>query len=198
MHATIASLRAGGIARFPSLNSFAYDSFAFKHFVRYRHANTSKMGYPQQMPNQSPDDSGFRELCRKFHARFRPSLRPRLVNRPILNIFLRRQRKSRLDAPRLRNSLRHVLPQRRSVLESMPRPAARNPHIFEIGMPVNQKIPARSIFVLADARFHQRRILQRRKSLPQIRARLVQFFGRTPAAPAYPDRRAARDRRTPL
>jgi len=36
-------------------------------------------------------------------------------------------------------------------------------HVFHFRMPVNQKIPARSVLILTDARFHNRRIFQCRK-----------------------------------
>src|ERR1700722_10773269 len=59
------------------------------------------------------------------------------------------------------------------MLESMPRLAAHKPNIVGAGMPIDQKIAARSIFVLADARLDDRRIAQRRESPRHV---LSHFF----------------------
>src|ERR1700684_2700508 len=60
------------------------------------------------------------------------------------------------------------------MLESMPRTAAHKPQILGARMPVDQKIPARSIFILANARLDDRRVAQGRESPSHIRPH---FFG---------------------
>src|SRR5580704_9582888 len=59
------------------------------------------------------------------------------------------------------------------MLESMPRPAADEPNIFGARMPIDQKISARSIFVLANARLDDRRIAQRREPPRHVFSHLV-------------------------
>src|SRR6266568_1001995 len=85
-------------------------------------------------------------------------------NSPLLYRHFRAQRKPRLGLGAVKESSSHIFAQGRAVLEPVSRAPARKPNIFHLRMPVDQKIPVRSIFVLANARFHNRRILQRRKS----------------------------------
>src|SRR5690348_735379 len=56
----------------------------------------------------------------------------------------------------------------------MTRTAAGKPYVLHFGVPVNEKIPARSIFVLAHARLHNRRSAQGRESPRHI---FVHGFG---------------------
>src|SRR6266403_625368 len=92
------------------------------------------------------------------------------VYRTPLDCVLGRQRKSRLRLGAVQKPPGHVLPYRRAMLEPVSRSAARKPDVFHSRMPVNQKISARSVLILADSRFHDRGILQGRESPRHVRS----------------------------
>ena len=48
----------------------------------------------------------------------------------------------------------------RAVFEAMTRSPAREPHVLEFRMTIDQEIAIRSVFVLAHARIDQRRVMQ--------------------------------------
>src|SRR3954451_2355844 len=83
----------------------------------------------------------------------------------------------------MQDSCAQVLSQRGAVFKTVPRPSACNPGIFELRMAVDQEIAVPCIFVLAYARFDNRRILQRRYVLLQIFAQADdgRFCYHTPA-----------------
>src|SRR5580704_369349 len=105
----------------------------------------------------------------------RPDSRPylalahsRLIHGPLLESFLRRQRIARLGRGLVQELARNIFADCRPMLESVPRPAADEPHIFHLRMPVDQKIAVRCIFVLADARLDHWRIPHGRKTAGHI------------------------------
>src|SRR5260370_15338542 len=83
-----------------------------------------------------------------------PHVPTSLKYRPPLHRLLAPQRKSLLPLRSVQNPRRHVLPDRRPVLEPVPRPAAHEPNVLHLRMPVDQKISVPSIFVLAYAGLH--------------------------------------------
>src|SRR6266436_3020290 len=86
------------------------------------------------------------------------------VYRALLTSVLRRQRKSRLRSRAVEELAGNIRADRRPMFESMSRAPAHKPNIFHRWMPVDQKIPVRTVFVLAHTRFDNRRILQCRES----------------------------------
>src|SRR5262245_39556860 len=85
-------------------------------------------------------------------------------NRAFSRAFLRRQSEPRFGPPPIDNPRRDISAQRRPMLEPVTRSPADQPHVGEIGMAVTQEIAVRGVFVLADARFDERRVRQRRES----------------------------------
>src|ERR1700761_3063705 len=59
------------------------------------------------------------------------------------------------------------------MFESMPRASADEPNIFRAWMPVDQKVSARCVLILANARLHDRRSAQRRESALDVNAYLL-------------------------
>src|SRR5579862_5547896 len=87
-----------------------------------------------------------------------------LEHRASLDSVFRCQRKSFLGASAIDDERRDILAQRRSMLESVSRSSAHQPHVLKIRMPVDQKIAVRRVLVLTHARFHDRSIGQRREA----------------------------------
>src|SRR6266576_672184 len=104
--------------------------------------------------------------------------RPPSVYRALLDGILCCQRKSRLGCGAAEQLAGNILPDRRAVLEPMPGAPACKPHIFHFRMPVDQKIPVRSVFVLAHARFHNRRVAQGREAPCYIFSNHLRHRGR--------------------
>src|SRR2546429_671091 len=104
--------------------------------------------------------------------------RPPSVYRALLDGILCCQRKSSLGCGAAEQLARNIFPDRRAVLEPMPRAPACKPHIFHFRMPVDQKIPVRSVFVLAHARFHNRRVAQGREAPCYIFSNHLRHRGR--------------------
>src|SRR6266850_3383710 len=79
-----------------------------------------------------------------------------------LDCVLRRQGKPRLRLAAVQEPPGHVFSYGRAMFEPVSRSPARKPDVFHSRMPVNQKISARSVLILADASFYDRGILQGR------------------------------------
>src|SRR6266436_7838241 len=92
------------------------------------------------------------------------------VYRTILNCVFCRQGKPRLRLAAVQKPPGHVFPHGRAMFKPVSRSPARKPHVFHSRMPVNQKISARSVLILADSCFHDRGILQGRESQRHIRS----------------------------
>src|SRR5882724_1487519 len=92
------------------------------------------------------------------------------VYRTLLNCVFCRQGKPRLRLAAVQKPPGHVFSYGRTMLKPVSRPSARKPHVFHSRMPVNQKISARSVLILADASFHDRGILQGRESQRHVRS----------------------------
>src|SRR5713101_7710700 len=104
-----------------------------------------------------------------------------LEHRPSLHGPLARQRKPRLFRHSAKNPLRHIFAHRRPVLEPVSRSAAYKPDVLDLRVPVNQEISIPSIFVLANARLHDRRAPQCRKPPLDKSPRFIRaFFARQP------------------
>src|SRR2546423_9931314 len=99
-----------------------------------------------------------------------------LKNRALLHRLFAGQRNPRLARSPVQNLPCHILPQRRPMLESVPRSASHKPNVLHLWVLVDQKIPVPRVFVLADARLHNRRIAQSGKSPRDVPAR---FFRRS-------------------
>src|SRR5580704_5116696 len=91
----------------------------------------------------------------------------------MLHFILGLERKSWLAGGSIQDAFCDVFAQRRPMLESMPRPAANKPNIFGAGMPIDQKISARSIFVLANTSLNDRRVAQRGEPPRHVFSHLV-------------------------
>src|SRR5580700_965511 len=96
-----------------------------------------------------------------------------LINHPLRLATLRAERKPLLSGCAAVNQRRHMFPHHGSMLESVAGSAPYQPDIGELRMPVNQKITARCILVLANARFHQWRSSQRGKPFGHKRASYI-------------------------
>src|ERR1700730_1446512 len=81
-----------------------------------------------------------------------------LKHSSFLHRLFARQRKSLLPARSVQNARRYILAHRRSVLESVTRPAADKPNVLDTRVPVDQKISVPRVFVLANARLYNRRV----------------------------------------
>src|SRR5713226_673668 len=109
-------------------------------------------------------------------ANLSPHVPTSLKYGPPLHRLLAPQRKSLLPLRSVQNPRRHVLPDRRPVLEPVPRPAAHEPNVLHLRMPVDQKISVPSIFVLAYSHLHNRRPAQPRKPLLHKTPRFFRAF----------------------
>src|SRR5882724_25153 len=92
------------------------------------------------------------------------------VYRTLLNCVFCRQGKPRLRLAAVEEPASHVFPYGRAVFEPVSRPSARKPDVFHSRMPVNQKISARSVLILADSRFYDRGVLQGREPQRHVRS----------------------------
>src|SRR5882762_255663 len=115
-----------------------------------------------------PEVSTARSCCRPGPSVYRPALYGVLCC----------QRKSSFGCGAVEQLSRNIFPDRRAVLEPMSRAPACKPHIFHLRMPVDQKIPVPSVFVLAHARFHNRRVAQGREAPCHILSNHFRHRGR--------------------
>src|SRR5262249_19345578 len=91
-----------------------------------------------------------------------------LKDRSILHSALPPQRKSPLMLGPVQDVARNIFADGRSMLESVSRTAANQPNIRHFRMPVDQKIPAGSVLILANSRLHNRRSFQGRESIADV------------------------------
>lgn len=101
--------------------------------------------------------------------------------------------KAWLGRGRARDLRRHIFADEGAVFEAVARASADQPRVPAFGMAVDQKIAGGGVFVLADARFEQRRVGQSREALAQQRARAPQRrWGEFAAAGFWIERGAVR------
>src|SRR5262249_24718881 len=70
----------------------------------------------------------------------------------------------------------NVFAQRRAVLEPMTGPSTNEPNVLQAGMQIVQELAVRAVLVLADARFHKRRILESGEQVAQAAAHFDDLF----------------------
>ena len=100
------------------------------------------------------------------------------IDRPLSYDLFRGQRESFLHLSTVDYSLRDIFTQRRSMFESVSRASAGQPNIFKIRMTIDQKISIGGVFILADPRFNERRLLQIGETMNQITAHFIQYVFR--------------------
>ena len=103
--------------------------------------------------------------------------RGELVDAPALRLVLACQRKAGVHRASVKDPRSNVLTNGRTVLETVTRSPANQPHIVEIRMPVDQKITGRSVLVLADTGFSQLRIAKGRETFGKKTIRFHHAFG---------------------
>src|SRR5438876_1284429 len=107
---------------------------------------------------------------------------PNSVNRAVLEYHLGAESEARLDGAAFHDP-RHILAQRGTVFEAMPRAAAYQPDVFKRGMTVDQEIAVRGVLVLADAALNHGSIFHGGEKMSNVTAGFLQpFGGRDPPA----------------
>ena len=90
-----------------------------------------------------------------------------LKHRSPLHLLFRGQGEAGFDGSALCDSGGDVLPHGGAVLEAVTRPAADQPHVIALRMPVDEEVAIGGVFVLANPRFNYWGVLQSREALGQ-------------------------------
>src|SRR5215469_15286777 len=93
------------------------------------------------------------------------------IDRAFLNRCFCRQRKKRLLHLVVLHAIGRIFSHRRTMLEAVARATADQPDILKSRMLIDEEIAVGSVFILADARFDDRRVLQSWKTAREILAR---------------------------
>src|SRR5262249_2389785 len=114
------------------------------------------------------------ESCaiQRTSACFRADYSNELIHSSALEYVFCGQRESRVTLSAVQHAARYIFPDSRSVLETGTGATAYEPNIVHLRVTIDQEIAARSIFVLADARLHDRCGVQGRKSARHMRPNL--------------------------